>query len=144
MTMTANDDFPARWYYASHEDSECWWGAKSTREEAIEAGLGEYPDEPFWITAGTPMKYDLHVFDDDLEGVISTFQNRNEDLFGEDGQGDPETEWTNEQCRELATRLNATFADWAREHGFHKAYMLDLAAGEQITPTPTEAPHDPS
>lgn len=131
--MTA-ETFPTLWFYAGSEDAESWYGYKATREEAIKAGANEYPGEPFWLSSGAPMRHDLHVFDDDLDGVISTFQNRNEELFGEDGQGDPETDWTDTQCRDLAARLNATFAEWAHENGFDRAYMLDLKHGERIEP----------
>lgn len=125
-------EFTPLWYYANSEDSEHWFGAKATREEAVAAGRAEYPGEPFWITAGTPMRHSLEPFDDDVDSVICAFQSANEELFGEDGQGDPETEWTDTACRDLAARLNATFAEWAREHRYDRAYMLDLAHGEQV------------
>lgn len=124
--------FETRWYYAASEDAEHWYGAVATREEAIAAGRAEYPDEGFWVTAGTPMAHHLDVFDDDLDGVVCAFQNANEEMFGEDGQGDPENDWTDAQCKDLAARLNATFAQWARENRFDRAYMLDMAFGEHV------------
>lgn len=129
---TEREDFPTRWYYAQHEDAEHWYGAKDTRDEAIEAGRLNYDGQPFWLCAGHAMAHNLDVFDDDVDGVISAFQRQNEELFGEDGQGDPETDWTDAQCRQLATRLNATFAAWAREQGFHRAYMIDFTSSEAI------------
>lgn len=124
----------SNWYYASSEDAEHWFGARATREEAIAAGRAEYPDQAFHITIGDKMMHQLDVFDNDLDSVVSAFQNTNEELFGEDGQGDPETEWSDAARRDLANRLNDTFAAWAREHGYDRAYMLDLRAGEMILP----------
>ncbi|HEX8555244.1 MAG TPA: hypothetical protein VF695_11100 [Sphingomonas sp.] len=121
-----------RWYYSKTDDAEHLFGAKATREEAIEAGRAEYLGEPFWLSAGHKMLHNLDPFDSDVYCVISAFQNANADLFGEDGQGDPETEWTDEQCADLATRLNVTFAEWARQHGHDRAYMLDITSTEQV------------
>lgn len=129
------DRFKTRWYYAGSEDAEHWYAAGETREDAIEAGRVTYAgeQESFAISAGRPMRHHLAPFTDDVEGVASAFISANEELFGEDGQGMPEEEWSDEQCRDLAERLNATFAAWAKEHGHDKAYMLDLSAGEVVT-----------
>jgi hypothetical protein len=132
VSEAASDPFRARWYYAGYEDAENWWIGGETREEAIAAGRQEYPEDSFWITCGSPMKHNLDVFYDDVHAVKCAFQNLNEDMFGEDDQGDPEAEWTQTQERDLARRLNETFAAWARENGHEKAYMLDLTPSEEI------------
>ncbi len=126
--------FLTRWYYAGSEDAEHWFVGGDTREAAIQAGRDHYDgeQEAFAISAGTPMRHQLDPFTDDVEGVINAFQNANEEMFGENGQGDPEVDWTDDQCRDLARRLNATFAEWAKDHGHDKAYMLDLSKGEIV------------
>lgn len=129
-------EFPTLWYHARHEDAEHWFGAKVTRDEAIEHGRAEYDGEPFFICSGQSMKHDLTIFDEDLDGVVCAFQNRNEELFGEDGQGDPENEWTDTNRRALVDRLNEAFANWARECGYDKAYFLDMQQHETIPALP--------
>jgi hypothetical protein len=120
------------WYYAGSEDAEHWFGALATRDEAIAAGKADHGQDPFWVCFGCKMKHALDVFDDDLDGVTCAFENANEDMFGEDGQGSPEEEWTDKQRKDLAARLNATFAAWAKEHGHDRAYMLDMRSAEQV------------
>ncbi len=130
-------EFQTLWYHARHEDAEHWFGAKATRDEAIAHGRTEYDGEPFFICSGQPMKHDLTIFDEDLDSVVCAFQNRNEELFGEDGQGDPESEWSDVNRDTLVYRLNQTFAQWAEECGYDKAYFLDMQQHEAIAALPT-------
>lgn len=121
------------WYFAGSEDSEHWFGALPDRDSAVSAGRDDYP-EGFWVCFGEKMPHVLEPFDDDLDGVASAFENDNEDLFGEDGQGSPGEDWTDDQRRDLANMLNATFAQWAVKYGHHRAYMLDMKVAEFVGP----------
>ena len=110
------------------EDAETWFGPHPSRDAAIMAGRAK-TDQAFWTAAGQPMEHDLSIFSPAIAsegGAIATaFDERNGQNLGEDGESGPSW-WTPDHVRDLITRLNAAFAAWATDHGYHRAWMIDV------------------
>ncbi|WP_343526717.1 ATP-binding protein [Sphingomonas sp.] len=113
---------------ANLEDAETWYGPHASRSDAIMAAQAK-TDEAFWTAIGKPMEHDLSIFTPAMaaeDGAIATaFDDRNGQNLGEDGESGP-TWWTEDHVRDLIDRLNATFSAWAKDHGYHRAWMLDV------------------
>lgn len=119
------------WYVARRPDSEFWIGPCRSREAAIERGKVEYDVyDDFYVQEAEQTRNRLEIItDDDLEDAdfsnAGFFSSLNEENFGEDGEGGP-SHWAEDHRKDLAKRLNETFAAWAKEHGYDKGFMLDF------------------
>jgi hypothetical protein len=114
------------WYYAHSEDAEFWHGALTTREAAIEAACVDQPGDPVWIAHGEPMKHQLPAFED---WFAEAFDDANCDVSGEDS---PSESWPADVYAELITKLEAVAKVWMTDHGYDKAWALDLRDHEQV------------
>jgi len=122
-----------RWYYASELDSEYWFGGCLTREEAIDRGRAFAKGDTFWIGLGAPTDNKLDIFDKEATPVTLAFDDANEANYGEDGEGGPH-HWDETHVADLARRLNTVFAEWAREHGYQRGWILDFTEQDEIRP----------
>jgi hypothetical protein len=127
-----------RWYYAREMDAEYWLGGCLTREEAIDRGRALGKGETFWIGLGVPNENKLDIFDEAATPVALAFDDANEANYGEDGEGGPH-HWDETHVADLSRRLNAVFADWARERGYQRGWIFDITDQAEIRPILTLA-----
>ncbi|MFN3675322.1 MAG: hypothetical protein ACK4TC_05030 [Sphingomonas pseudosanguinis] len=110
------------------EDAETWFGPHPSRDAACLAARSK-TDEPFWTAAAKPIEHDLTLFVPAMseeDGVIAkAFDALNEHHYGDDNESGP-TWWDEAHVRDLIARLNATFATWAKTHGYQRAWALDV------------------
>ncbi|RSU65482.1 hypothetical protein BRX36_10585 [Sphingomonas sp. S-NIH.Pt1_0416] len=123
--------FDGRSYYYSlvHDlhDAEAWFGPLGSREAAATAARAK-TDEGFWTATARPVNHDLGIFDMDMvqeKGAIAdAFDAANGQNLGDDGESGPMW-WDEVAAQQLIDRLNATFATWAKEHGYERGWALD-------------------
>lgn len=133
-------------YYSTtptFEDAEFWFGPHPTREEAATAAAARFPHVGFWTAQAEPQANELDIFTPAMavEGgpIADAFAARNEETFGEDGEGGPRW-WTEDAIAVLIKRLNYQFAAWATEHGYQRGWMLDVRDQQWTDPPPRTAP----
>lgn len=133
-------------YYSTtpaFEDAEFWFGPHPTREAAATAAAARFPDVGFRTAQAEPQANELNIFTPAMatEGgpIADAFTDRNEETFGEDGEGGPRW-WTEDAIAVLIKRLNYQFAAWATEHGYQRGWMLDINEEQWTPPPPRTAP----
>lgn len=126
-----NNERKGAYYYSLApvlEDAETWFGPHPSREAARMAARAKTND-PFWTAAAKPIEHDLTIFVPTMaeeDGAIAqAFDTLNEHHYGEDGESGP-TWWNDDHVRNLIARLNTTFASWAKEHGYQRAWSIDV------------------
>lgn len=128
------------WYHADCEDSESWFGACATREEAIEDGKDEYDGSFFVCRASNPplRLADWINADDVLERADE--QIADSDRVGGEWDEGPWFEASPEQAADLAARLREACDDWQAAHGlvFTCRTLADISTPELVTIEPEE------
>ena len=98
------------------------------RQEAIDAGIGEYGCEPFYVTSGDRFKYSApHI---DIEFIADWFDDANAE-YGPEDEG-PSAKWSDDHCRELEAELSATITAWLDRHNYRDASAIDSRGEERI------------
>ena len=98
------------WWYS--QDEERWNGPCSDREEAIELGRDEYPEESFMVMEAETGDYDLRL---DSDTILERIADRNEDRS--DPDGDPPLYGTAPaQKKDLEAHVNNAIKRWAAKN----------------------------